>query len=79
MATAERLTVSVPSDLMDRARAAGISPSEVFQTALRERLGEAGVKSSGERIADLEGLVSSQGVKLARLEKAVRQLGRKPA
>ena len=71
MATAERINVSLPSDLAELMRSAGLSPSVVLQDALRERLGVSGQLPLSARVDQLSEQVAGLSRELARLKRQV--------
>ena len=73
MATAVRISVSLPGDLYERLQAAGLSPSALLAAAARHELGDGGQPSAADRLAAVE----TQLVKLSsRLVRTERELGR---
>lgn len=70
MANAERLTVSVPLELAERMRAAGISPSALLASALRHELGDDTQPSAADRLVALEKLTTDLRRRVNRLEKS---------
>lgn len=76
MPTAERLNVSIPADLADRMRAAGLSPSELLQEILRDRLGDEKVLPVRELLAQLDAAHRALGSRVAKLERAAKAVSR---
>ena len=78
MANAERISVSLDADLVERMREAGISPSALFRSALVAELGIDG-PSSSDRLASAETALAKISGRVVKIERELRSLKRATA
>jgi len=75
VADAVRVSISLPSDLDEKMRAAGISPSALFRAALVAELGIDG-PSAADRVAAAESALEKLSGRVVKIERELRALKR---
>lgn len=77
MAHAVRVSVSLPADLDERMRAAGLSPSALLAAAIRAELGDGSMASPTDRLATLEAAVKRLASRQVKSERAIGRIERR--